>query len=667
MSLTRRALLELIAASTFYLTAGPLRAAEADSAPALPRLSFPQGVASGDPRPEAVMLWTRAVPAGPPGPVALLLEVSEDPDFQQLLLREKLHADPASDYTVRAYVDELQPDRTYYYRFRGGERSVSRSGRTRTAPASGQSPRVNLAFASCQNYEQAYYGAWARMIADDQEAAENERIHFVLHLGDFIYERLWDQQPGGDPQPRRLPDFPDGVSSEKNRRAVTLADYRHLYKRVLEDPHLQAARARWPFVCVWDDHEFSNNAHQSYSTYGAEPVLEAQRKLDANQAWFEFIPTVLDELEQQPSHGFQPAQLEGDDAARNTAARDSLSIYRKLSWGSLLDIVLTDTRSYRSPHCLPKGFAESLGLPMTPVSLVELADAGSRYQQGNPPEVLPYGEGGILNPAQQRPPGTLLGKAQRDWFLETLAGSGARWKLWGNSLPLLPLRLDLGSLPFTDYQDSVFTIDPWAGYPYEQALLMETLRQRGVSGVVSFSGDHHMHAAGTVTPRASDPEGRPVAVDFAVTGISSTPMFEEVEAVARGRHSAFQPLVYRQEGDAVLPVWNATLLRGALAAYAFAQTGVRTLLDWMGPNPANPGLRYVDAEANGYGLASFDAQQLEVQLVTMSDCKVPFSEPPPVRHRAVFSLPHWRAGEDPDLRGPRFEVGAPFPFQSAAT
>ena len=386
-----------------------------------------------------------------------------------------------------------------------------------------------------------------------------------------------------------------------------------------------------------------------------------------DRAWFEFIPAVLDELRQQPSHGLRPVALDGDAASRNQAARDSLCIYRRLSWGGLLDIVLTDLRSYRSPHCLPQGFAESLGLPMTPVDLVELADAGSHYRQGNPPTELPYGDGSIPNPARSRPPGTLLGTTQRNWFLDTLASSGARWKLWGNSLPLLPLRLDLGSLPFTDYQDSVFTIDPWAGYPYEQALLMQALLERGVGGVVSFSGDHHMHAAGTVTPRASDPDGRPVAVDFTVTGISSTPMFEEVEAVARGRHSAFQPLVYRQEDDTVLPVWNATLLRGALAAYAFAQTGVRALLDWMGPNPANPGLRYVDAEANGYGLASFDAQQLEVQLVTMSDCKVPFSAPPPVRHRAVFVLPHWQAGESPDLGGPRFEGGAPFPFESGAT
>ena len=186
MSLTRRSLLELIAAGTFYLSARPLGAVDGDVATALPPLSFPQGVASGDPCPGAVMLWTRAVPSSRSGPVALLLELGEDPDFRELLLRERLHTDSERDYTVRAYVDGLQPDRHYYYRFRGDGQSVSRVGRTRTAPAPEQSPRVNLAFASCQNYEQGYYGAWARMIADDKAAAEHERIHFVLHLGDFI-------------------------------------------------------------------------------------------------------------------------------------------------------------------------------------------------------------------------------------------------------------------------------------------------------------------------------------------------------------------------------------------------------------------------------------------------------------------------------------------------
>lgn len=175
-----------------------------------------------------------------------------------------------------------------------------------------------------------------------------------------------------------------------------------------------------------------------------------------------------------------------------------------------------------------------------------------------------------------------------------------------------------------------------------------------------------MHGAGTVAHSASAADAEPVTVDFTVAGISSTSMFEELEAVARGQYSDFQPLVYREEDGEVLPVWNVSMLRGALAAYAFSETGLDALTSWLGPNSANPGLRYVDSAANGYGLAIFTEDQLEVQLVTMEDCRSDFSTPPAIRHSANFILPYWRAGEQPDLQGPLFEGGAPFPFEAPA-
>ena len=99
----------------------------------------------------------------------------------------------------------------------------------------------------------------------------------------------------------------------KNRYAVSLADYRHLYKTYLSDPHLQEARANWPFICIWDDHEFANDNFQRLSQLTmTRPILQAQRKMDANQAWFEFIPAVLNELEAQPAHDFEP-QVLGED------------------------------------------------------------------------------------------------------------------------------------------------------------------------------------------------------------------------------------------------------------------------------------------------------------------------------------------------------------------
>lgn len=668
MPITRRDLLALLSSSTFFFTLSQARVLAAqlpdDSAP----LEFPQGVASGDPQPDGVMLWTRAVPvSATEGPVNVLVQISKDRDFSTVLLQAQLTTNAGSDYTVRSHINGLDPDTQYFYRFLGGdsngEPSVSRAGRTRTAPEQGQPRRVNLAFASCQNYEQAYYGSWARMLADDRAAAEEDRIQFVLHLGDFIYEQVWFELPDGSPTPRTFAPFPNGVENEKNRYAVSLADYRHLYKVYLGDPHLQEARANWPFICTWDDHEFADNNYQSYVTYDGGRVLDAKRKLNANQAWFEFIPAVLDELVEQPAHDFQPRVLDGDAATQNQAAVDSLRIYRKLNWGEYLDIVLTDSRSYRSEACLSDEFAASLGLPLNTVELVAIADAGNAYANGQPPEALPYGDGTAANPAMNREPGSMLGLQQREWFLKTMAASTTPWKIWANAMPLLPLRLDMSALPFTGYEDSIFSIDGWSGYPHELGILMNRLEKDGITGVVSLSGDHHMHGAGTVQHSTTDSEALPVAVDFAVAGISSAPLFEDLLAVAKADHPDFAALVYRETANGVEPVWNISMLHGVLAAYGYSRTGLGALNNWLGPNAANPGLRHVDTTANGYGLATVDKGEMRVQLITMENVRRDFAEPPAIRHVARFTVPLWRAGEAPQLAGPEFPDGAPFPFE----
>ena len=664
MPVTRRSLLGLISGSTFFLTTRGLAGPPTRLPDGAPALGFQQGVASGDPQPHAVMLWTRAAPtSGTGAEVPLLLQVSLQEDFSTLLLHSTLRTSRDSDYTVRAYVDGLEPDTIYFYRFLGGGGSASRVGRTRTAPSPDQARRVNLAFASCQSYEDAFYGSWARMLEDDRAAPEEERIDFVLHLGDFIYERSWHTRSNGTPHSRKIPPFPDGADTTKNRYAVSLADYRHLYRTFLDDPYLQEARARWPFVCTWDDHEFSNDNFQSFSTYGEDARLEPERRQDANQAWFEYIPCVLSELEDQPARDFERRALTGSDEQRNQAALDSLRIYRRLTWGRYLDLLLTDSRSYRSPPCLPDGFAESLGLPMNTVQLVAIADGGRKYNHGDPPAYLPYGDGRTPNPARERSPGTILGEQQRAWFQQAMEASTARWKLWGNALPLIPMRLDLSVLPFTGYQDSIFALDAWAGYPHEVDQLMRHAHDNDITGLVSLSGDHHMHGAGTVSWSTTEVDAQPVAVDFAVAGISSTPLFEDLEVVARRDHPDFRPIVYREEESGLTPVWNMSMLQGVFAAYTYNKTGLQTLASWLGPNYANPGLKYVDTTANGYGLAHFDRDQLRVQLVTVEHSRQPFDLPPAVRHRAHFVLPLWQPGQRPELHGPEFEGGAPFPFE----
>lgn len=665
MPLTRRVFLGLLSSSTFYFTLSSGTRASPPEAPSPSVVHFPQGVASGDPQADSIMLWTRAEPVAPATTqVQLTLELSRDETFADIALSRPVSSGLSSDYTIRAHINGLAADTIYFYRFRGAHGSLSRTGRTRTAPAPDAARRINVAFASCQSYEQAHYGAWARMLEDDTRAAASGKIDFVLHLGDFIYERSWHTRRDGSPQARRVPDFPDGIETGENRHAISLGDYRHLYKVYLSDPHLQAARARWPFVCTWDDHEFTNNSFQSYSTYGGDIKLEPERKLWANQAWFEFIPAQLDDLHGQPAHDFKPQALAGDADSNNSAAVNSLRIYRTFNWGQYLDLFLTDTRSYRTPPSLPDGFAASLGLPLNTVNLVAIADGGRDYNAGNPPDTLPYGDGSMPNPARDRAAGSLLGAAQRDWFVDALGNSRARWKLWGNSLPLLPMRLDLSSVPFTNYEDSIFNIDTWSGFPGELERLMRAVEASGITGLVSLSGDHHMHAAGTVTRDPADAGAPAVAADFSVAGISSSPIFEDLLAIARQDYSAFQTLVYRESGASLTPVWNMTMLDGVLPAYLYAKTGLREAARWLGPNRANPGLQYVDTTVNGYGLASFDSNGLTVRLLTLEDCRPDFTEPPAVHRAAVFRLPLWRSGGAPQIEGPVFEGPAPFPFGS---
>jgi len=358
--------------------------------------------------------------------------------------------------------------------------------------------------------------------------------------------------------------------------------------------------------------------------------------------------------------------LKQDVATHNQTAMDSLCIYRKLSWGKYLDIVLTDNRSYRSPPCLPDGFAASLGLPLNPVELVAIADGGSAYGQGNPPTTLPYGDGTETNPAKDRPPGSMLGLEQRQWFLDTLEASAAPWKLWANSLPLMPLRLDMSSLPLTGYEDSIYNIDGWAGSPHEISVVMRHLEDKGINGVVSLSGDHHMHGAGTVRRSTTAVDAKPVAVDFTVAGISSSPVFEDLVAAADADHPDFATLVYRQTDHGLEPVWNMSMLYGVLGAYTYGKTGLDAAASWLGPNTANPGLCYVDTTANGYGLASFDAEEVQVRLIAMENCRPSFVQPPAIRYVARFRVPLWRAGNPPHLEGPEFEGSAPFPFETPA-
>src|SRR5262249_20003943 len=203
----------------------------------------------------------------------------------------KANLSAETDWTCRALAAGLKPRRVYWYRFTDEHGFGSRIGRTVTAPSEKDSRPVRFAFVSCQNVQQGASTAYRRMIWADERRAGDERLGFVLPLGDFVYEVVW--YPEDRPQgyyARRLRDIVRYTRGEKIRDfhvPATVGDYRALYQAYLSDPDLQDARARWPFVCMWDNHEFSWKGWQSQQNFvGVRPAQT--RKVAANQAWFEY-------------------------------------------------------------------------------------------------------------------------------------------------------------------------------------------------------------------------------------------------------------------------------------------------------------------------------------------------------------------------------------------
>jgi alkaline phosphatase D len=310
MLLTRRRLGLLTGAS---LVAAPsiLRAQTKFSAD-----PFSLGVASGYPTPTGVVLWTRLAPDPLNGggmdetPVEVAWELASDDKFTKIVQRGTSRADAAFAHSVHVEVAGLRPDRPYWYRFHVGT-TTSPTGRTRTAPAADAAPKaVRFAFASCQQYEQGYYAAYRHM-ADD-------KLDFVVHLGDYIYELSWGQKH---------------VRKHNTPTATTLDETRNRYALYKTDRDLQAAHAAFPWFAVWDDHEVENDYTNDRSPASWDTEAFLRRRAGAYRAWYEHMPV--------------PASM----APNGPAAR----IYGNWRFGNLAELFLVDTRQYRSHHPCAKG------------------------------------------------------------------------------------------------------------------------------------------------------------------------------------------------------------------------------------------------------------------------------------------------------------------------
>jgi alkaline phosphatase D len=639
--------------------------------------AFPQGIASADPQAEAVVLWTRVVPKDPAADkVTLLLEAARDPALSEVVARRELIAERTWDFTVRVFLNGLEPDRPYFYRFTAPDGGQSRVGRTRTAPAADASAELRLAVVSCQHYETGYFHAYRRLLQDDTRAAEHGKLHVVLHVGDFIYTDIvsedFEAGPGEFPIVRRVGQYPSGgaVGQRQRRFPQTLEDYRHLYRVYLSDPDLQTARATWPFVCTWDDHELVNDVWQSFV---GDRGMQTQ-KLHSNQAWFEYVPAALSAAPagpagQNPARDFTPvsvrdappADLDEDYLSHepnNLAAIGSLTLYRALSWGRMADLIMVDGRSYRGERGVDDAQLNAVGTgipyPSAPIppQLIRTLNAGHTANGGQPPAEVDYYSRALPNTRQKAPLASVLGAAQKQWLKKTLVGSTAAWRIVCNNSPMMRFGFDT-SFRQGGHTNAVWWTDSWDGYPIERQELMKFVLDAGIGNVVSVTGDRHAHFAGMI---CDDYEGAvPVAVmpEFAGAAISALDRCS-IQAQVAARDPELAKLVQfqnRQSGSAGAhrPAINAWMLFGAAAARTLVETGDVLEARRRARDDANPHLTYADSDAYGYFTARFSPDRLDVEFVTIPAPAVDTGDAPRVLRRVRFSTPAWSRGQPPKL------------------
>ena len=697
--LKRRDFLKLT--GTFFATAslaGVPGCGDDDGGGATGDFLFKEGVASGDPRTDRVVLWTRCVRKDPAATsdISLIVEVSSDEQFDTIVVSEDVTASAGNDFTVRVVVNGLEPDKYYYYRFVAGVDEAV--GRTRTAPAADADVAVNFAWVSCQDYGAGYFSAYKQMIDDDKAKPDAEQIRFIVHLGDFIYESNGEgyhaplnenlepiQIMNADGTPRAVGQFPSGGGElPLGRYAKDISDYRFLYRSFLSDPDLRAARARWPFVQTWDDHEFSNDCWQSQANYSDDSgVNEGQqpRKVAANQAWFEYVPALLTGLDdsvpgvEQQAKDFAPVTVaeaaftaaNADNFVpedNNVKAVGSITIYRSLRWGKHIDLIITDQRSYRSDHAFPEELKSTGGQFIfdvrnaLPKKIVDIMDAGNSLTPAVDTITGINGINPIPNVRKDSPPGTMLGKAQREWFKATLKASTATWKVWGNEVPLFQGKVQD---PLQDVR--VMSADAWDGYPYERRELMKYVRAEGIKNLLVITGDIHAQFA-SVIPEDFDVEGSPpVAAELVTAGVASNSLFSfyQQAAVALNQPALTSIITFDNSangGSRFEENLNMLLQWGRASAIEMAsnknlQRAFAARVD------VNPSLKYADTNAQGYGLLSITATEAVGKLITVNRPIANAGQAAGIKRTATFTIPKDNPG---GMTGPEITGTKPFPL-----
>lgn len=425
-----------------------------------PQAAFQHGVASGDPTPGAVIIWTRvtptadAVPGSGRGPdVAVDWIVATDAGLTNVVRRGTVTATAATDHTVKVDVDGLAPATTYRYGFRLVDGRSSAVATTHTAPASDADvARLRFGVVSCSNWEAGYFGAYRHLAARPD-------LDAIIHLGDYIYEYSTGDFDGKYGVVR-----PHAPTAE----IVSLADYRTRHGQYKTDPDLQAAHLNVPWICTWDDHESANDACDT----GAEnhqPETEgpwSARKAASVQAYYEWMPV------------------------RPQGSANNRHLYRRLRFGKLMELSMLDLRTYRSKQAQPYQGA----LVDSPDRTITGADQMAWLTGGLTTSTAQWKIVG--NPVMITP--TLIPP------LEPQAAAAVTQML---------------GVPAAGVS---YTADPWDGYTADRRRLLDALHTENVHNTVFITGDiHSSWVADLPVDAANYPAAGTVATELVVTSVTS--------------------------------------------------------------------------------------------------------------------------------------------------
>lgn len=636
---------------------------------------FPQGVASGDPAPDSIILWTRRPPADTTA-AKLTVEIAEDSAFRRVVGKKVTSISADSDWTCRVLVGGLKPRTVYWYRFTDEHGSGSRVGRTITAPLPNDERPVSFTFVSCQSVNEGKLNGYRRMIFEDERAQVPDQLGFVLHLGDFIYEVVQYPEEGATRYDRTIYEvcrIPDAGKTGNLYWPKTVDGYRAVWKGYLADPDLQDARARWPFVCMWDNHEFSWQGRQSILQQGGPPQPGQTVKVAANQAWFEYIPARVTppsgSLAEFGKVAVENVKIEKWDEnglgvePNNLAAIRSLIAYRALRYGKHLDLIVTDQRSFAGED---PSDAEEVGKIYDPAfrgyfseeAMIAL-DAGKAHDGGKPPAELQFRDVKIANPSKEKQPRTILGVEQKAWFKDQLRKSKATWKIWGNSYGTLDNRVDLQNLP------AGMAKNPWPADTYgmagsndfgaayaERKEIYDLVRDAKITGFAIVSGDRHAFWAGYAAAHLPPRKFEPVGLSFVGASMISPGAMEALEHGLRKDHP-LRSLFLADRPDGGKPEWtyNMLLRHGVRSCLEYAKNfDLKRALGLSNPQLA-PHLKFVDLGGHGYAKVRLTGDEMRTEFVCIPRpiTRNPSPDGGPLRYRVAHVAKLWKPGERPHI------------------